>query len=291
MKTYLRHRISNAIDIKELIALEFLDFEGKYKNYVEAHDFWELCYIMDGHVTLSLEDRKMELSKHQLVLISPNKRHSYFSENGNQSRAFVVCFDSFSQALAPISDTLFLPDKVQPDCMEKIIDECAATFHMNESDHLEVLSAPRFGGQQALLLQLEYLLINLIRRMSVEKNSDIVFFSDENFHADLVNVMLRFLRKNVHKKLSLHEICSKFGYSRSFLCKTFKDQTGETLITCFNRLKLEEAKRMLTETSHSVTTIACSLGFREVKYFDALFKKQVGMTPLAYRESGAKNLK
>lgn len=291
MKTYLRHRISNAIDIKELIALEFLDFEGKYKNYEEVHDFWELCYIMDGKITLFLEDRKMDLSKEQLILISPNKRHSYFSENGNQSRAFVVCFDSFSHALAPISDTIFLPDKEQPGCMEKIIDECAATFYMDESDHLEILPSPRFGGQQAFMLQLEYLLINLIRRMSVQKNSDIVFFSDENFNTDLVNVMLRFLRENVHKKLTLHDICSRFSYSRSFLCKTFKEQTGETLITCFNRLKLEEAKRMLTETSHSVTTIACSLGFREVKYFDALFKKHIGMTPLAYRESATKKLK
>ena len=42
MKTYLRHKICNVIDIKDLIALEYLDFEGKYRDYVEAHDFWEL---------------------------------------------------------------------------------------------------------------------------------------------------------------------------------------------------------------------------------------------------------
>lgn len=39
MKTYLRHKIANVIDVKELIALEFLDFEGKYKDYTEKHDF------------------------------------------------------------------------------------------------------------------------------------------------------------------------------------------------------------------------------------------------------------
>ena len=33
IKTYLRHKIENVIDIKELFALEYLDFDGKYKNY------------------------------------------------------------------------------------------------------------------------------------------------------------------------------------------------------------------------------------------------------------------
>ena len=48
MKTYLRHRISNVVDVKELIVFEYLDFEGKYKDYSESHDFWELCYVEKG---------------------------------------------------------------------------------------------------------------------------------------------------------------------------------------------------------------------------------------------------
>ena len=35
----------------------------------------------------------------------------------------------------------------------------------------------------------------------------------------------------------------------------------------------------------TVTKIAASLGFKETKYFDALFKKHNGMSPLAYRKN------
>lgn len=283
MKTYLRHRIRNVIDIKELIALEYLDFEGKYRDYVETHDFWELCYVTHGSIHVWLDTVDLRLETHQLILIPPNKQHSFFSQTGNQNKAFVVCFDSFSQVLTPISGGIFYADAVQQGCMERIIDECATTFRMNDRGLLEVLPAPLFGGQQALLLQLEYLLISLVRRMSAQNNSGIVFISDENFHADLVNVILRFLRKNIHQKLTLDDICNRFSYSKSFLCKVFKEQTGQTLIDCFNRLKVEEAKRLLLQTDHSVTQIAGSLGFREVKYFDAIFKKFSGMTPVTYR--------
>ena len=283
MKTYLRHRIRNVIDVKELIVLEYLDFEGKYKDYVEDHDFWELCYVVSGEITLFLEDVPMQLTKNQLLLIPPNRTHSFLSASGNENRAFVICFDSFSQGLTPISGTVFSPDALQQTCMDRILEECRTTFRMNESGHLEILPAPLFGGQQALMLQLEYLLINLVRRMSVEKNSGIVFFSDEHFYADLVGAITRYLRKNIQRKLSLDEICSRFSYSKSFLSKIFKEQTGQTLIACFNKLKMEEAARLLQETSLSVTAIAGLLGYQDVKYFDAIFKKHNGTTPVAYR--------
>lgn len=283
MKTYLRHRIHNVIDIRELIALEYLDFEGKYRAYEETHDFWELCYVAKGRITVFLDNSPAPLEGGQLMLLPPNRKHSFFSENGNESSAFVVCFDSFSQVLLPISASVFSLNDSLRRCMETIIEESSATFHIGENGLLDVTASPLFGGQQAVLSQLAYLLICLARQMSDQKNAGIVFFRDENFHANLANVILRFLRKNIYGKLTLDDICKRFNYSKAFLCKTFKQQMGETLIGCLNRLKIEEAKRLLKETDRSVTDIATSLGFQEVKYFDAVFKKSTGATPVKYR--------
>jgi AraC-like DNA-binding protein len=283
MKAYLRHRIHNVVDIRELIVLEYLDFEGKYRNYEETHDFWELCYIVRGQITVFLDDSPTELATGQLMLLPPNRKHSFLSKNGNESSAFVVCFDSFSQVLLPISASVFSLNDRLSRCMETIIEESSATFHVGEKGLLDVTAAPLFGGQQAILSQLAYLMICLARQMSDAKNAGIVFFRDENFHANLANVILRFLRKNIYEKLTLDDICKRFNYSKAFLCKTFKQQMNETLIGCLNRLKIEEAKRLLTETDRSVTDIATCLGFQEVKYFDAVFKKSTGTTPVKYR--------
>lgn len=289
MKTYLRHKICNVIDVKELIALEFLDFEGKYRNYEEEHDFWELCFVSEGEISICIDGKKSLLAKNQLILISPSKKHSYHSERGNQNKAFVICFDSFSQSLDAISEYILTLESTQLSCMSLIEEESKATFRTNESDHLTVLEAPLFGGQQALLLQLEYLLISLVRSLSSEKSAEIVFFSDENFHEELVNAILRYLRENIHKKISLGDVCERFNYSRSFICKAFKNQTGESLITCFNRMKAKKAAKILSETTKSVTDIAMELGFKEIKYFDTVFKKHYGVSPIQYRESAAQH--
>jgi len=288
MKTYLRHRICNVIDVKELIALEELDFEGKYRNYEESHDFWELCFVSDGGISVQIGNRSFPLYKDQMILISPNKKHSYQSPDGNKSKSFVVCFDSFSQALEAISEYVFSLENNELFCMNMIMAESSSTFRTNESDHLAVLSTPIFGGQQALLLQLEYLLISLVRQISAKKSSEIVFFSDDNFYEELVSAIQRYLRENLIRKITLNDVCDRFNYSRSFICKTFKSQTGESLITCLNRMKTEKAAKLLRETNKSIKDVATDLGFREIKYFDTVFKKRYGVSPAQYRESGKK---
>ena len=286
MKTYLRHRVSNVVDVKELIALEYLDFEGKYRNYSEAHDFWELCCVESGKITLTVGSQTYSLSENELFVIAPNSRHKYFSETGNAARVFVACFESFSHNLLPLSNVAFPLHSAERLCLDRIICESKSTFFTNVDDVLEIRENALFGGLQALLLQLEYLLICLLRQLSNAQNPSLIFVNDENFHRELTDAIVRYVRENMDKRMTLTDICSRFSYSQSFICKIFKQQTSETVIEYVNRMKIGEACRLLTKTTMKVNEIGAALGFRETKYFDALFKKIMGITPTLYREDG-----
>ncbi len=283
MKEYLRHKILNVINIKGLTASEYLDLDGKYKNYAESHDFWEICYVKKGKITLNLDEKELILSKNQLLIIPPNHKHCYMSMEEDNS-VFVVCFESVSNILNPLSMVRFNINSDQIYCLEKIIYESENTFKMNDNDLLEVLASPNFGGKQAILLQLEYLLICLARQRSADENCELVFLSDKNFYSDFVGVVISFLAENVRERVSLNDICDKMKCSRAFLCKIFKEQTGKTIFSYFNQLKVEEAKNMLLETDMSISDISYSLGFNETKYFDFFFKKHVGVTPKSFKK-------
>ncbi len=291
MKTYLRHRTLNVIDVKELIALEYLDFEGKYKDYVEEHNFYELCCVEQGEITLDIDGSAHALSTGDLIVVQPGCRHSYSSRTGNNSRVFVVCFECTSHILRMLSGVAFATNNDEAYCIKRIIEECKATFRMNDRDQLELLSSPSFGGQQAIILQLEYLFIGLLRRHLSDKRSDVVFLSREKFYPDLVDIITGYLRDNVRQRISLKDVCERFNYSRSFICKIFKEQTGESLISYFNRVKIEEAKSLLAETDMTVISISELLGFSEAKYFGVTFKKQEGVSPQAYRTAVRQNKK
>jgi AraC-like DNA-binding protein len=286
--SYTPVQLERPLRIEQLYTVHYFEYTSSYAFAGESHDFWELCFVTEGEIAVRIEDKDTPLGENHLLLISPNKKHAYHSEAGNRNKAFVICFDSLSQALYAIAEYVFAPEETQFSCMRLITQESQATFRTGESDHLAVLDTPVFGGQQALLLQLEYLLITLIRRLSAQKSADIVFFSDENFHAELVNAIMRYLRENTHRKLSLDDVCERFNYSRAFICKVFKKQTGESLIACFNRMKAKRAAKLLRETAKPVTDIAAELGFKETKYFDTVFKKFHGISPVQYREESEK---
>lgn len=288
MKTYLRHKSLNVIDIKDLIALEYLDFEGKYKDYVEKHDFWEICYVEKGRVSVTLDGKHQALSTGEIIFVSPDTVHTYFSPVGNESRAFVFCFECSSQSLKSLGGMSFVTDAEQSDCLKRIINEYKKTFCINSEGQMELLKNPGFGGQQAIIIQLEYLLICLLRMLSKEKNSGIVFLNEDKFYEGIAKVIIDFFRENIDKKLTLKEICSKVNYSSSFLCKTFKEQTGQTLIEYFNHLKIEQACEQLKTTSIPIAAISRSLGFSEVKYFGSMFRKVMGMSPTQYRKQSEK---
>lgn len=66
--------------------------------------------------------------------------------------------------------------------------------------------------------------------------------------------------------------------------RQFQDATGKTPAAYLRRLRLEEACRLLTETTASVTAIAERCGFSSANYFALFFRRETGLTPSAWRE-------
>ncbi|MNY81050.1 HTH-type transcriptional activator Btr [compost metagenome] len=49
-------------------------------------------------------------------------------------------------------------------------------------------------------------------------------------------------------------------------------------------LRIEEAKRQITETNLKNMEISRHVGYQDPRYFSKLFKQKVGLTPSEYRE-------
>ena len=62
------------------------------------------------------------------------------------------------------------------------------------------------------------------------------------------------------------------------------EQTGENLKSYITRLRMEEAKKLLTQTALPLYEIVSRIGYLDVSSFIRKFKKEVGMTPGEYRE-------
>lgn len=92
-----------------------------------------------------------------------------------------------------------------------------------------------------------------------------------------------YIEKNYHSDISLSDLSDTFFISKEHLSRLFKKETGQNLFSYVMDRKLEEAKRLLTETGRTLDDIAFSLGFSNGNYFSKVFKKNIGMSPGSYR--------
>jgi AraC-like DNA-binding protein len=78
-------------------------------------------------------------------------------------------------------------------------------------------------------------------------------------------------------------LAAKVHLSPNYLSDLLKKETGSTAQDLIHAHLLEEAKRLLIHSEKNVSEIAFDLGFAYPQYFNKLFKKKTGITPLAFR--------
>ena len=94
---------------------------------------------------------------------------------------------------------------------------------------------------------------------------------------------IEFMKKNIDKKLTLYDLTSYNGLSKTQLTDIFNERTGYSPIDFFIRLKIQKACFYLDFTDMAVSEIAEKIGYNDQYYFSRLFKKVMGKSPSAYR--------
>lgn len=91
------------------------------------------------------------------------------------------------------------------------------------------------------------------------------------------------IREHYRERLSVAQIARRAHVSEGHLMKLFKRQTGQTVVQFINRLRVEEAKRLLAVKQLQIAQVAFESGFESVPYFNRIFRRFAGMSPGEFR--------
>ena len=84
--------------------------------------------------------------------------------------------------------------------------------------------------------------------------------------------------------LSVSYIAEELNVSTAYLSSLFKIETGENLVKFITRYRVEKSKELLRQSNMKVSDIAGKVGYINVSYYTSIFRNQVGISPLQYRE-------
>ncbi len=105
----------------------------------------------------------------------------------------------------------------------------------------------------------------------------------EGISPDVYHCM-NFIRSHTNEPIGVDDVAAHVHRSSSYMMKCFKKELGIQIGAFITRCKLEEAKSMLTYSNKTLAEISSYLCFSSQSYFQNLFKKQYGVTPMQYRK-------
>ena len=101
---------------------------------------------------------------------------------------------------------------------------------------------------------------------------------------DIIKTAKQFIEDNYSKDISLDDVSRKVNISPYYFSKIFKDESGLNFIEYLTNLRIDNAKKLLSDTDMSIKEICLSCGYTDPNYFSRSFKKNVGTTPTEYKD-------
>lgn len=103
----------------------------------------------------------------------------------------------------------------------------------------------------------------------------------------LVQQSLRYLREHATDRIRIEDVLDVVGCSRRHLEQSMKRAIGRTPGQELTRLRIERAQALLVSTDLKLGAIASRCGYRDGVRLSVAFKREVGLTPNAFRRQRA----
>lgn len=98
--------------------------------------------------------------------------------------------------------------------------------------------------------------------------------------------VLTYVEKHLDNALTLGKIAEELNYSKFYIARVFKEDTGLTLYQYIRSRRLNESARKLIETEQSILEIAFCAGYNSQQAFTQAFHQEYECTPQEYRRTG-----
>jgi len=151
---------------------------------------------------------------------------------------------------------------------------------------IEVLN-DRFLSNERLEFMLQELLLSIVETYLAKRRASSPLWKGSRFEDSRIRRAIGLLRANPNKDLSIDELASQVGLSRSRFYDLFQLCTGHSPRAYLDMLCVEAAISRLSSGRGKIAEVAAELGFSAQSNFTRFFLHQVGVPPSTYRRSAA----
>ena len=243
--------------------------------------------LINGHNRAEYADKVIDIQKHGLLFASPKVPYNYVPQDEEQSGYFCI----FSHEFLAASRSNIILDELP---IFKPGGYPIFQLNISQVKELEALFGKMFKELASDYAYKYDLLRNYVMELihyGQKLQPDAALYTSHNATNRVAGLFVELLERQFpvtssRQQLELRtakDYAERLAIHVNHLNKVLKESTGKTTTDVISNRIAQEAKILLKQSDWNVSEIAYSLGFEEVAHFSNFFKKQAGLSPLAFR--------
>jgi AraC-like DNA-binding protein len=241
---------------------------GMTMHTFHYHNVYEIYILTSGKRNLVINEMIYDTCEYDVAMIAPEKFHRSYGNTPYSG----ICLN-FSENYLNQSFTDSAKKKLLACFLKPVI-----SLDSDSMDEIHKFADKIISNPKRKFIYLSYILDIL---------NDFAEKTNEKFKIttcpELSPIMI-YIKDNFIDIKSLDDVAKSLFMSKNYLCTLFKKQTGMTVNYYINSLRVQFACVYLSETSDTVSEISIRCGFESPSYFNKVFKKFIGYTPVEFRK-------
>lgn len=260
-----------------------------YKGYYHWHQCCEIMYIHRGQGHIVVNQQMYDIRGGMLFFFQPYQLHRIYSEVSTEkpfhrsifyidpyaAEKLLLGFPNrktiFSALWQGTNDRCGFDLSERAEVMEWMLQSYDCNQQPNGSIHHENVE------------NITMLLLQLVSCLEIGDST--LLPAEQHRSLRYSERMMRWIEEHYHEEIHLEQLAAEMHLSKSYISRLFHQETGSRLVDYLTARRIKQACRLLRTTDLSVEQIGIAVGFPNASYFNQLFRKALGTTPLKYRKN------
>lgn len=236
----------------------------------KAVPYFYLIFVLEGQAEFIYKQQKYRVQKSDLFCFFPHLAHEYYTDQEHPLQKVWIAFEGpksleLLERIGINPSTPFMANAVS----EQILGLISNLFSIAHDNS-------RQGSDLARLITLHQIFEELSRNTSdVLRNfvcSDYWLQQGKDY-----------IEMHYCDRVTIEQIAEHVGVDRAHFSRKFHSTFLISPAKYLQNLKINEAKRLLEQTTYNLSIIAQSIGYTDMSTFSKAFKKTAGIPPREYR--------
>jgi len=259
-----------------------------------TYDTWhnhaelEFMHIIKGSGTRFIGDSIEAFNNGDLVLVGPNLPHVWRSDR--------IYYENLPEVQVEIVLTQFIRDFAGGDFLnlpemhgvKDLLDDAIRGIQiLGKTRHIvsnKLISLTAMEGSEKLMEFLQ-ILVFISKTKEYRKLSSMGFMdSYQSKGADRINKVQDFIMNNFTEDITLKKAADIANMNETAFCRFFKSTTLKTFTQFLNEVRVGYACKLLLHENMNIAGVGYESGFKNISYFNRVFKNNLGITPQQYQK-------